>query len=48
MFNPIEWVKSKIEARKQKKEREEAERKYKEKMEAKLKRLKDQDPYIYD
>ena len=48
MWNPIKWIKNKIEARKQKQKQAEAERKYKEKMDAKLKRLKEQDPYIYD
>jgi|TARA_R110000803_G_C11980651_1_gene320704 hypothetical protein len=37
MFNPVKWVKKKL-----------AERKYKKRMEAKLKKLQEQDPYIYD
>jgi len=37
MFNPIKWIKKKI-----------AEYKYKKKMKEKLKKLQEQDPYIYD
>jgi hypothetical protein len=37
MFNPIKWIKNKIE-----------EYKYKKKIKAKLKKLKEQDPYIYE
>lgn len=37
MFNPITWIKKKI-----------AEYKYKKRMKAKLKKLQEQDPYIYD
>jgi hypothetical protein len=37
MFNPIKWIKDKI-----------AERKRKKKLEEKLKKLKEQDPFIYD
>lgn len=37
MFNPIRWIKDKIE-----------ERKYNKKMKEKLKKLQEQDPFIYD
>ena len=37
MFNPIRWIKEKIQ-----------ERRYKKKIKAKLKKLKEQDPYIYE
>lgn len=51
-WNPFAWIMNKLAERKRKKEeakkQAEAERKYKEKMEEKLKRLKEQDPYIYD
>lgn len=37
MFNPIKWLKQKLEERKRKK-----------KLEEKLKKLQEQDPFIYD
>lgn len=37
MFNPIRWIREWI-----------SKRKYKKKMAEKLKKLKDQDPFIYD
>jgi hypothetical protein len=37
MFNPVKWVKRKI-----------ADRKHKKRMKEKLKKLQEQDPYIYD